>query len=162
MKQTAKKVRRLYRGQVVAGFAGSVADAITLFEKFEGKLEEHHGNLRAPLLNSRRIGVKTVLRKLEALMIVMDKTGMSLISGGGEIIEPDDDVLAIGSGGNLPCRQDGRLSVMPDIWKRRISPEKRFRSLLRCVSIPTAILLSKSCKDAIQQHIAISGWRYSR
>jgi ATP-dependent HslUV protease subunit HslV len=102
MKQTAKKVRRLYRGQVVAGFAGSVADAITLFEKFEGKLEEHHGNLqRAAVELAKDWRQDRILRKLEALMIVMDKSGMLLISGGGEIIEPDDDVLAIGSGGNF-------------------------------------------------------------
>ncbi|MGN7356002.1 ATP-dependent protease subunit HslV [Paenibacillus sp. SAF-054] len=102
MKTTAKKVRRLYRGQVVAGFAGSVADAITLFEKFEGKLEEHHGNLqRAAVELAKDWRSDRVLRKLEALMIVMDKSGMLLISGGGEIIEPDDDVLAIGSGGNF-------------------------------------------------------------
>lgn len=101
MKHTAKKVRRLYRGQVLAGFAGSVADAITLFEKFEGKLEEHHGNLqRAAVELAKEWRQDRVLRKLEALLIVMDKTGMLLISGGGEIIEPDDDVLAIGSGGN--------------------------------------------------------------
>jgi len=102
MKQTAKKVRRLYRGQVVAGFAGSVADAITLFEKFEGKLEEHHGNLqRAAVELAKDWRSDRVLRKLEALMIVMDKSGMLLISGGGEIIEPDDDVIAIGSGGSF-------------------------------------------------------------
>ncbi|MBY9081876.1 ATP-dependent protease subunit HslV [Paenibacillus sp. HN-1] len=102
MKTTAKKVRRLYRGQVIAGFAGSVADAITLFEKFEGKLEEHHGNLqRAAVELAKDWRQDRVLRKLEALMIVMDKNGMLLISGGGEIIEPDDDVLAIGSGGNF-------------------------------------------------------------
>jgi ATP-dependent HslUV protease subunit HslV len=79
-----------------------VADAITLFEKFEGKLEEHHGNLqRAAVELAKDWRQDRVLRKLEALMIVMDKTGMLLISGGGEIIEPDDDVLAIGSGGNF-------------------------------------------------------------
>lgn len=109
MKQTAKKVRRLYRGQVVAGFAGSVADAITLFEKFEGKLEEHHGNLqRAAVELAKDWRSDRVLRKLEALMIVMDKSGMLLISGGGEIIEPDDDVIAIGSGAALRCRPPGR------------------------------------------------------
>ncbi|MCM3038296.1 ATP-dependent protease subunit HslV [Paenibacillus motobuensis] len=101
MKQTAKKVRRLYRGQVLAGFAGSVADAITLFEKFEGKLEEHQGNLqRAAVELAKEWRQDRVLRKLEALLIVMDKTGMLMISGGGEVIEPDDDILAIGSGGN--------------------------------------------------------------
>ncbi|MEW4369228.1 ATP-dependent protease subunit HslV [Paenibacillus kandeliae] len=102
MKQHAKKIRRLYRGQVLAGFAGSVADAITLFEKFEAKLEEHHGNLqRAAVELAKEWRSDRVLRKLEALLIVMDKSGMLLISGGGEIIEPDDDVIAIGSGGNF-------------------------------------------------------------
>ena len=102
MKTTARKVRRLYRGQVIAGFAGSVADAITLFEKFESKLEEHHGNLqRAAVELAKDWRQDRILRKLEALMIVMDKEGMLLISGNGEIIEPDDDVLSIGSGGNF-------------------------------------------------------------
>jgi len=102
MKGTAKKVRRLYRGQVVAGFAGSVADAITLFEKFEGKLEEHHGNLqRAAVELAKEWRSDRVLRRLEAMLLVMDATGLLLISGNGEIIEPDDGVLAIGSGGSF-------------------------------------------------------------
>ncbi|WP_027090880.1 ATP-dependent protease subunit HslV [Cohnella thermotolerans] len=102
MKHTAKKVRRLYRGQVLAGFAGSVADAITLFEKFEGKLEEHHGNLqRAAVELAKDWRSDRVLRRLEAMMIVLDKTGMLLLSGNGEVIEPDDGILAIGSGGSF-------------------------------------------------------------
>lgn len=102
MKHSAKKVRRLYRGQVAAGFAGSVADAITLFEKFEGKLEEHHGNLqRAAVELTKEWRSDRVLRRLEAMMIVMDASGLLLLSGGGEIIEPDDGVLAIGSGGSF-------------------------------------------------------------
>jgi len=102
MKHTAKKVRRLYRSQVVAGFAGSVADAITLFEKFEGKLEEHHGNLqRAAVEMTKEWRSDRVLRRLEAMMLVMDASGLLLLSGNGEIIEPDDGVLAIGSGGSF-------------------------------------------------------------
>ncbi|MBB6732841.1 ATP-dependent protease subunit HslV [Cohnella zeiphila] len=102
MKHSAKKVRRLYRGQVLAGFAGSVADAITLFEKFEGKLEEHHGNLqRAAVELAKDWRSDRVLRRLEAMMIVVDATGMLLLSGNGEVIEPDDGVLAIGSGGSF-------------------------------------------------------------
>jgi len=102
MKQHAKKVRRLYKGKVIAGFAGSVADAITLFEKFEGKLEEHHGNLqRAAVELAKEWRLDKVLRRLEAMMIVMDATGLLLISGNGEIIEPDDGILAIGSGGSF-------------------------------------------------------------
>ncbi|MDB4868463.1 MAG: hslV [Cohnella sp.] len=102
MKHTAKKVRRIYRGQVLAGFAGSVADAITLFEKFEGKLEEHHGNLqRAAVELAKDWRSDRVLRRLEAMMIVVDASGMLLLSGNGEVIEPDDGILAIGSGGGF-------------------------------------------------------------
>ena len=102
MKSHAKKVRRLFRGKVIAGFAGSVADAITLFEKFEGKLEEHHGNLqRASVELAKEWRSDRVLRKLEAMLIVMDETDLLLISGNGEVIEPDDGVLAIGSGGSF-------------------------------------------------------------
>lgn len=100
MKHGAKKVRRLYRGEVLAGFAGSVADAITLFEKFEGKLEEYHGNLqRAAVELAKEWRMDKVLRRLEAMMIVVNKDHILLISGNGEIIEPDDGILAIGSGG---------------------------------------------------------------
>lgn len=102
MKNSAKKVRRLYRGKVIAGFAGSVADAITLFEKFEAKLEEHHGNLqRSAVELAKEWRSDRVLRRLEAMMIVMDANGVLLISGNGEIIEPDDGILAIGSGGSF-------------------------------------------------------------
>ncbi|HEX7057682.1 MAG TPA: ATP-dependent protease subunit HslV [Bacilli bacterium] len=102
MKNTAKKVRRLYKGNVLAGFAGSVADAITLFEKFEGKLEEYHGNLqRAAVEMTKDWRQDKILRKLEAMMIVMDKQNMLLLSGSGEMIEPDDGILAIGSGGSF-------------------------------------------------------------
>lgn len=102
MKHGAKKVRRLFRGEVVAGFAGSVADAITLFEKFEGKLEEYHGNLqRAAVELAKEWRSDKVLRRLEAMMIVMNREHLLLISGNGEIIEPDDGILAIGSGGSF-------------------------------------------------------------
>jgi ATP-dependent HslUV protease, peptidase subunit HslV len=102
MKHKAKKVRRLYNGQVLAGFAGSVADAFTLFEKFEGKLEAFNGNLtRAAVELAKEWRSDKVLRKLEAMLIVMNKESMLLVSGTGEVIEPDDGILAIGSGGNF-------------------------------------------------------------
>ncbi|WP_151735138.1 ATP-dependent protease subunit HslV [Paenibacillus tengchongensis] len=125
MKTTAKKVRRLYRGQVIAGFAGSVADAITLFEMFEGKLEEHHGNLqRAAVELAKDWRQDRVLRKLEALMIVVNREGMLLISGNGEIIEPDDDVLAIGSGGNFALAAGRALKRhSPDMAAQDIARE---------------------------------------
>ena len=100
MKSTARKVRRLYHGKVVAGFAGSVADAFTLFEKFVAKLEEFNGNLmRASVELAKEWRTDRVLRKLEALLLVADAETLLMISGGGEVIEPDGDVAAIGSGG---------------------------------------------------------------
>lgn len=101
MKHKAKKVRSLFNGKVLAGFAGSVADAFTLFEKFEGKLETFDGNLmRASVELAKEWRSDRVLRKLEAMLIVMNKDHMFLVSGTGEVIEPDDGILAIGSGGN--------------------------------------------------------------
>ncbi|MPL63282.1 ATP-dependent protease subunit ClpQ [bioreactor metagenome] len=101
MKHNAKKVRRLYHGKVLAGFAGSVADAFTLFAKFETKLEEFNGNLvRAAVELAKDWRTDRVLRKLEALLIVADSEHMLIISGNGEVIEPDDNVTAIGSGGS--------------------------------------------------------------
>lgn len=101
MKNSAKKVRRLYKGQVLAGFAGSVADAFTLFEKFEARLEEYNGNLtRAAVELAKEWRTDKMLRSLEAMLIVMNQETILLVSGNGEVIEPDDDVLAIGSGGS--------------------------------------------------------------
>lgn len=100
IKKSAKKLRRLYKDKVVAGFAGSVADAFTLFEKFEGKLEEFHGNLqRAAVELAKDWRTDRVLRRLEALLIVANNDDLLIISGSGEVIEPDDGVAAIGSGG---------------------------------------------------------------
>lgn len=100
MKHNAKKVRRLYHGKVLAGFAGSVADAFTLFSKFESKLEEFNGNLlRAAVELAKDWRTDRVLRRLEALLIVLDAEKMLILSGNGEVIEPDDGVSAIGSGG---------------------------------------------------------------
>lgn len=101
MKGTAKKVRRIYNGEVVVGFAGSVADAFTLEEKFEGKLNEYNGNLqRAAVELAQEWRTQQAMQKLEAMLIVMNKKEMLLVSGTGEVIAPDDGILAIGSGGN--------------------------------------------------------------
>ena len=100
MKANARKVRRLYHGKVLAGFAGSVADAFTLFEKFEAKLEEFNGNLmRASVELAKDWRTDRVLRKLEALLLVADSDTLLILSGSGEVIEPDGEVAAIGSGG---------------------------------------------------------------
>lgn len=100
LKHRARKVRRLYQGQVLAGFAGSVADAFALFEKFEGKLEEYRGNLqRAAVELGKEWRTDRLLRRLEALLVVADRERLLIISGGGEIVEPDDGLAAVGSGG---------------------------------------------------------------
>ncbi|ADD02505.1 20S proteasome A and B subunits [Thermoanaerobacter mathranii subsp. mathranii str. A3] len=101
LKHGAKKIRRLYNGEVIVGFAGSVADALTLSQKFEEKLEQYGGNLkRAAVELAQEWRKDKILRKLEALLIAVDKKNTLLISGTGEVIEPDEDVIGIGSGGN--------------------------------------------------------------
>ena len=101
MKATAKKVRRIYHDSVVVGFAGSVADAFALCEKFEDKLNQFSGNLpRAAVELAQEWRMDKAMRKLEALLLCADKENLMLVSGTGEVIEPDDGVLAIGSGGN--------------------------------------------------------------
>src|SRR5260221_14124356 len=100
MKHTAKKTRRLYQDKVIAGFAGSTADAISLFERFEGKLQEFSGNLQKAAVELAEDWRKDrALRHLEALLIVADTKGTFILSGNGDVIEPDDGIVAIGSGG---------------------------------------------------------------
>ena len=101
-KSSAKKVRKLYNGQVLAGFAGSVADAFTLCERFEEKLTQCGGNLeRAAVSLAQEWRGDNAIRKLESMLIVADKNSLLILSGNGEVIDPDDGVCAIGSGGNF-------------------------------------------------------------
>jgi ATP-dependent HslUV protease subunit HslV len=100
VKAKARKVRRIYHGRVLAGFAGSVADAFTLFDKFEGHLEESRGNLlRGAVALAKEWRTDRVLRRLEAMLLVLDQERLLLLSGNGEVIEPDEPLLAVGSGG---------------------------------------------------------------
>lgn len=100
MKHTARKTRRLFNDKVLAGFAGSTADALSLFERFEGKLQEHHGNLAKSAVELAKEWRKDrALRHLEALLVVADAKGTFVLSGDGDVIEPDDGLCAIGSGG---------------------------------------------------------------
>ena len=100
LKQTANKTRRLYKGQVLAGFAGATSDAFALFARFEARLEEYKGNLsRAAIELAKDWRLDKTLRQLQALMVVADKESSFLISGTGDVVEPDDGLLAIGSGG---------------------------------------------------------------
>ena len=100
MKGNARKVRRLYNDKVIAGFAGGTADAFTLFERFEGQLEKHHGQLvRAAVELAKDWRMDRALRRLEALLIVADEKDSLLITGTGDVVEPNDGIMAIGSGG---------------------------------------------------------------
>lgn len=100
LKGNARKVRRLYNERVIAGFAGGTADAFTLFERFEGKLDKHQGNLvRAAVELAKDWRTDRMLRRLEALLLVADRESSLIISGNGDVIEPEDSIMAIGSGG---------------------------------------------------------------
>jgi len=100
MKGNARKVRRLHEDQVIAGFAGGTADAFTLFERFEGKLQKHQGNLtRAAVELSKDWRTDRMLRRLEALLVVADASASLILSGTGDVIEPEEGIMAIGSGG---------------------------------------------------------------
>lgn len=124
MKHQARKVRRLFNDRVIAGFAGSVADAFTLFEKFEAKLEEYRGNLqRAAVELAKDWRLDRVLRRLEALLIVADAEHLLIISGNGEVIEPDDAVTAIGSGGAYALAAARALNSFTEMSARDIALE---------------------------------------
>src|SRR5450830_1529848 len=100
IKAGARKVRRLYHDRILAGFAGGTADAFTLFERFEAKLEKHQGNLTRSVVElAKDWRTDRILRRLEAMLLAVDATGALLISGTGDVIEPDEGVMAIGSGG---------------------------------------------------------------
>ena len=113
MKSNARKVRRLYKDQVIAGFAGATADAFTLFERFEGKLEKHSGNLvRSAVELAKDWRTDRMLRRLEALLAIADKDDSLLISGNGDVIEPENGLIAIGSGG--PFAQAAAMALLED------------------------------------------------
>jgi ATP-dependent HslUV protease, peptidase subunit HslV len=121
MKGNAKKVRRLYHDKVIAGFAGGTADAFTLFERFEAKLEKYQGHLvRAAVELAKDWRTDRALRRLEALLIVADKTSSLIITGNGDVIEQEDDLLAIGSGGSFAQSAATALLHNTDLSAREI------------------------------------------
>src|SRR3974390_1554781 len=124
IKHSAKKIRRLYNDKVVAGFAGSTADAFTLFSRFEAKLEQYHGNLgRAAVELARDWRTDKFLRHLEALLLVSDKEQTFLLSGQGDVIEPDSGIAAIGSGGPYAQAAAQALSEHTELSARQIAEE---------------------------------------
>jgi len=124
IKHTAKKIRRLYNDKILAGFAGSTADAFSLFARFEAKLEQYHGNLgRAAVELAKDWRTDKVLRHLEALLLVSDVTQTFLISGAGDVIEPDGGIAAIGSGGPYAVAAARALAENTDLPARKIAEE---------------------------------------
>ena len=122
VKHGARKIRRMYQGKVLAGFAGSVADAQALADKFEGKLEQSAGNLRRAVIEfAKEWRTDRVLRRLEAMMVVADPDNLLLLSGDGNVIEPDDGVLAIGSGGAFAQAAAKALMRHTDLTARDIA-----------------------------------------
>ena len=121
MKGNARKVRRLYNGQILAGFAGASADAFTLFERFEGKLQSYSGQLmRAAVEMAKDWRTDRALRRLEAMMIVADQNTMLLLSGSGDVIEPESDFIAIGSGGSYAHAAAQALMAHTDLPARAV------------------------------------------
>jgi ATP-dependent HslUV protease subunit HslV len=124
IKQTARKIRRLYKDKVLAGFAGATSDAFALFSRFENKLEEYRGNLsRAAIELAKDWRLDKALRQLEALLIVADKESAFLISGTGDVIEPDDGVIAVGSGGPYALAAARALIKHTDLSARDVALE---------------------------------------
>ena len=144
MKHTARKVRRLFHGKVIAGFAGSVADAFTLFDKFEQKLEEYHGNLqRAAVELAKEWRTDKMLRNLEALLLVADAQNLLILSGSGEVIEPDDGIAAIGSGGNFALAAARALAKHTDLSAAEIVREAMLVAASICVYTNEQITVEK-------------------
>jgi ATP-dependent HslUV protease subunit HslV len=124
MKHTARKIRRLFNDKVLAGFAGSTADALSLFERFEGKLQEHHGNLAKSAVELAKDWRKDrALRHLEALLVVADGKATFVLSGEGDVIEPDDGICAIGSGGPFALSAARALTKHSKLGAKEIAQE---------------------------------------
>jgi ATP-dependent HslUV protease subunit HslV len=122
VKQSAKKIRRLYNEKILAGFAGSAADSFALFSRFESKLEQYRGNLeRSAVELAKDWRTDRILRRLEAMLIVLDASSMFLLSGNGDLIEPDDGVVAIGSGGPFALAAAKALAANTDLDARTIA-----------------------------------------
>ena len=144
MKKNAKKLRRLYNDQVLVGFAGATADAFTLFERFEKKLEEYSGNLqRAAIELAKDWRTDRVLRRLESLLAVVNKDYSLLISGNGDVIEPSDGVLAIGSGGPYALAAAKALIKYSDLSASEIVKEAILIASSICIYTNDNIVVEK-------------------
>jgi ATP-dependent HslUV protease subunit HslV len=144
LKQKANKIRILFKGKVLAGFSGATSDAFALFSRFEGKLEEYHGNLsRAAIELAKDWRMDKALRRLEALLIIADKDNSFLISGTGDVVEPDDGIVAIGSGGSFALAAARALIKYSDLSAREIAQEAMKISADICVYTNDQIIIEE-------------------
>jgi ATP-dependent HslUV protease, peptidase subunit HslV len=144
VKHKARKIRRLYNDQILAGFAGSAADSFALFSRFESKLEQYRGNLeRSAVELAKDWRTDRILRRLEAMLIVLDKKGTYLLSGNGDLIEPDDGIVAIGSGGPYALAAARALTAHSDLDARAIAEKS--------MAIASEICLYTNANIAIEE-----------
>jgi ATP-dependent HslUV protease subunit HslV len=143
VKQTARKIRKLYNDRVLAGFAGSAADSFALFSRFEAKLDQHRGNLERSVVELvKDWRSDRMLRRLEAMLLVMDSKSTYLLSGNGDLIEPDDGIIAIGSGGSYALAAAKALARHTPLEARQIAAE--------AMSIAAAICIYSNEKITIE------------
>ena len=144
VKQSARKIRRLYNDRILAGFAGSAADSFALFSRFESKLEQYRGNLeRSAVELAKDWRTDRILRRLEAMLIVMDKSSPFLLSGNGDLIEPDDGIVAIGSGGPYALAAAKALANNSDLDARAIAEKAMAIAGEICIYTTTNIAIEE-------------------
>jgi ATP-dependent HslUV protease subunit HslV len=144
VKQTARKIRRLYNDRIIAGFAGSAADSFALFARFESKLEQYRGNLeRSAVELARDWRTDRILRRLEAMLIVLDKSAMFLLSGTGDLIEPDDGIVAVGSGGPYALAAAKALADNTELDARAIAEKSMKIAGDICIYTNTSIVVEE-------------------
>jgi ATP-dependent HslUV protease subunit HslV len=144
VKQRAKKIRRIYNDRILAGFAGSAADSFALFARFESKLEQYRGNLeRSAVELAKDWRTDRILRRLEAMLVVLDKTSTFLLSGNGDLIEPDDGIVAIGSGGPFALAAAKALASNTDLDARTIAEKSMAIAGEICIYTNTNIVVEE-------------------
>lgn len=148
MKHNAKKVRRMYNEKIIAGFAGGAADAFALFERLEAKLKEFHGDLtRAAVELAKDWRTDRMLRRLEAMLVVVDHKRSFIISGNGDVIEPDDGILAIGSGGSYALAAAKALTKHSTLSARQIAEEAMHIASSICIYTNDNIIIEELEKE---------------
>ncbi len=144
VKQNARKIRRLYNDRILAGFAGSAADSFALFSRFEAKLEQYRGNVeRSAVELAKDWRTDRVLRRLEAMLVIMDSRSMFLVSGTGDLIEPDDGIIGIGSGGVYALAAAKALANRTDLDARAIAEEAMAIAATICIYTNAAVTIEE-------------------